>query len=67
MEHKWWESSGTTMTCEHCGCVRYSELRNGSPIGHRRAERFVYAGGKTGATWHRPLKKEPECQREDGS
>lgn len=41
-QHMWHESSGTTMQCETCGAYRFSELMDGRPIGHGRAERFRY-------------------------
>lgn len=61
MSHEWWESSGTTSTCEHCGCVRYSELRDGTPVSNRRAQRYVYGRKGKPSDWSKAIKTQPEC------
>ena len=57
--HIWLQNSGTTMRCEQCGKFRFSELRDGTPISHRRAERYSYAETLTSRSI-----PEPPCDRE---
>ena len=60
MRHEWWESSGTTATCERCGVIRFSETMRGQSTSHRRAEVYKYAANLDG--WVKASKVEPECK-----
>lgn len=61
IQHNWWDSSGTTTTCEVCGCVRYSETSDGRAISNPRAERYVYARKGNRQDWQRSNLREPPC------
>lgn len=55
--HKWWESSGTTHTCEHCNLVAFAQDSKGRPVSWDRRELVVF--GKMG---EKQVKEQPSCQ-----